>query len=153
MTFSRNNPSAKYIAHSSVPLLWHFPHYSVSGVGVPSCSVSGFLITPWWRHQMEKMSALLTIVAGNSPVTGEFPAQRPVTRSFCVFLELRLNKFETPSRPSWRHSNGTTVQSMMCASNKVHGGVKLVFACLQITVSIHYIGLCDTRLSITGHQR
>ena len=30
--------------------------------------------------------------AGNSPVTGEFLAQRPVTRSFDVFCDLRLNK-------------------------------------------------------------
>ena len=29
---------------------------------------------------METFSALLAICAGNSPVTGEFPAQRPVTR-------------------------------------------------------------------------
>ena len=29
---------------------------------------------------------------GNSPVTGEFPAQRPVTRSFDVFFNLRLHK-------------------------------------------------------------
>ena len=29
---------------------------------------------------------------GNSPVTGEFPAQRPVTRSLDVFFDLRLNK-------------------------------------------------------------
>ena len=36
----------------------------------------------WWRHQMETFSALLAICAGNSPVTGEFPAQRPVTWSF-----------------------------------------------------------------------
>ena len=35
---------------------------------------------------------LLTICAGNSPVTGEFPAQRPVTRSFDVFFDQRLNK-------------------------------------------------------------
>ena len=35
---------------------------------------------------METFSALLAICAGNSPVTGEFPAQRPVTRSFDVFL-------------------------------------------------------------------
>ena len=41
---------------------------------------------------MEKISALLALYAGNSPVTGEFPAQRPVTRSFCVFFDLRLNK-------------------------------------------------------------
>ena len=41
---------------------------------------------PWWRHQMETFSALLAICAGNSPVTGEFPSQRPVTRSFDVFF-------------------------------------------------------------------
>ena len=43
---------------------------------------------PWWRHQMETFSALLAICAGNSPVSGEFPAQRPVTRSFNVFFDL-----------------------------------------------------------------
>ena len=31
---------------------------------------------------METFSALLAICAGNSPVNGEFPAQRPVTLSF-----------------------------------------------------------------------
>ena len=45
------------------------------------------------RHQMETFSALLDICAGNSPVTGEFPAQRPATRSFDVFFDLRLNKW------------------------------------------------------------
>ena len=43
----------------------------------------------WWRHQMETFSALLAICAGNSPVPSEFPAQRPVTRSFRVFFDLR----------------------------------------------------------------
>ena len=70
---------------------------------------------PWWRHQMETFSALLAICPGNSPVSGEFPAQRPVTRSFDVFFDLRMNKrlskqwrgwwFETLSRPLWRHCN------------------------------------------------
>ena len=41
---------------------------------------------------MEIFSALLAICAGNSPVTGEFPAQRPVARSFDGFFDLRLNK-------------------------------------------------------------
>ena len=41
---------------------------------------------------MEKISALLAICAGNSSVPGEFPAQRPVTRRFYVFFDLRLNK-------------------------------------------------------------
>ena len=64
---------------------------------------------------METYSALLAICAGNSPVCGEFPAQRPLTRSFDVFFDLRLIKrlskhslcwwFETPSLPFWRHWN------------------------------------------------
>ena len=41
---------------------------------------------------METFSALLAICAGNSPASGEFPAQRPVTRSFDIFCDLRLNK-------------------------------------------------------------
>ena len=45
----------------------------------------------WWRHQMETISVLLAICAGNSPVTGEFPAQRPVTRNFHFFICARLN--------------------------------------------------------------
>ena len=40
----------------------------------------------------KKKSALLAICAGNSPVAGDFPTQRPVTRSFDVFFALRLNK-------------------------------------------------------------
>ena len=46
---------------------------------------------------------------------GEFPTQRPVTRSFDVFFDLRLNKrvskqpwgcwFETPSWSLWRQYN------------------------------------------------
>ena len=46
----------------------------------------------WWHHQMEALAALQTLCAGNSPVTGELPTQRPATRSFDVFFDLRLNK-------------------------------------------------------------
>ena len=69
----------------------------------------------WWCHQMKTFSVLLDICAGNSPVTGEFPTQRPVTRSFDVFFDLHLNKqlskqlwgwwFETPSHLLSRHCN------------------------------------------------
>ena len=38
---------------------------------------------------METFSASLAICAGNSPVAGKFPAQRPVTRSFGVLFDLR----------------------------------------------------------------
>ena len=44
-----------------------------------------FILQSWLRHQMETLSALLAICAGNSWVTGEFPAQRPVTRNFDIF--------------------------------------------------------------------
>ena len=47
----------------------------------------------WWRHQMDTFSALLAICAGNSPVPGEFPTQRPGTRSFDVFFDLRPNNW------------------------------------------------------------
>ena len=70
---------------------------------------------PWWRHQMEIFPTLLAFCAGNSPVIGDFTTQRSVTRSFDVFLDLRLNKmlskqswgwwFETPSWSLWRHCN------------------------------------------------
>ena len=39
-----------------------------------------------WRQQLETFSALLAIYAGNSSVTGEFTAQRPVILSYHVFL-------------------------------------------------------------------
>ena len=46
----------------------------------------------WWRHHMEIFSALLDLCAGNLSVTGEFPAQRAVSRSFDIFFGVRLNK-------------------------------------------------------------
>ena len=54
---------------------------------------------------------------------GEFPAQRPVTRSFGVFFDLRLNKwlskqpwswwFETPPWSLWRQCNGISSNMQM----------------------------------------
>ena len=55
-------------------------------------NVSKILPATWWRDQIETFSALLAICAGNSPVNGEFPSQRPVTRSFDVFFDLHLHK-------------------------------------------------------------
>ena len=69
----------------------------------------------WWRDQIEPFVALLALCAGNSPVTGEFPSQRPLMQSFDVFFDLRLNKrlstqswgwwFQKPLCPLWRHCN------------------------------------------------
>ena len=41
---------------------------------------------------METFAALLALCAGNSPVSGEFHSQRPVTESIDVFFDLRQNK-------------------------------------------------------------
>ena len=48
-----------------------------------------------WDMMTSSSGNILRVVghcAGNSPVTGGFPSQRPVTRSFDVFFDLRLNK-------------------------------------------------------------
>ena len=117
---------------------------------------------PWWRHQMETFSALLAICAGNSPVPGEFPTQRPVTRSFDVFFDLRLNKrlskqswgwwFETLSRPLWRHCNDsglwkTGIPHWWCDS-PMHWRACVLTPCLEIG-SLNYCPACRTTLVAT----
>ena len=85
----------------------------IFGHSIFSYPFASFYVYSWWRYQMETFSALLAICAGNSPVPGEFPAQRPVTRNFDVFFDLnkRLSKqwwgwwFETLSCSLWRHCN------------------------------------------------
>ena len=69
----------------------------------------------WRSHQMGTFSSLLALCEGNSPVTGGFPSQMPLTQSFDILFDLRLYKrlsklekrrwFETPSRSLGRHSN------------------------------------------------
>ena len=49
-----------------------------------SCIQSG---TAWWRYQMETFSSFLALCAGNSPVTGELPPHKPVTRSFDLIYD------------------------------------------------------------------
>ena len=68
---------------------------------------------------------------------GEFPTQRPVTRSFDVYFDLRLNKrlskqpwgwwFETPSWSLWRQRNGVLVTNWYvdCGSYWMNGLQKL----------------------------
>ena len=53
----------------------------------------------WWRHQMETFSAVLTICAGNLPVTSDFPIQRPATRILmfsviCAWMNAWVNNRE-----------------------------------------------------------
>ena len=65
---------------------------------------------------METLSALLAICAGNSPVPGEFPTQRPVTRSFdisliCVWINGWVNSSEAGDLRRYRAHYAVTVMS------------------------------------------
>ena len=79
---------------------------------------------------METFFPLLAFWAGNSPVTGEFHAQRTVTRGFDVFFDMRLNKrlskqswgwwFETPLHSLWRHFNGPWTRAQLLFRTVYH---------------------------------
>ena len=66
-----------------------------------------------WKHFPRYWPFVRGIHRG--PVPGDFPSQRPVTRSFVVFFDFYLSKrlskhsrwwwFETLSLSSWRHCN------------------------------------------------
>ena len=88
----------------------------------------------WWRFEPHNDDVIKwkpfprywPFVRGihRSPVTGEFPAQRAVMRSFDVFFDLRLSKrlskqlrgwwLEMPSRTLWRHCNDTGLTRQIC---------------------------------------
>ena len=105
---------------------------------IPLVMINSRQCTPWWRHQMETFSALLALCAGNSPVPGAFPAQMPVTRSFDVFFDLRLNKrlskqswgrwFETPLGPLWRQCNGEIDHLTTYGTDTIGYGKQSIYA-------------------------
>ena len=95
------------------------------------------------------ISALLAICAGNSPLSGEFPAQRPVTRGSDVYFDLHLNKwlskqwwgwwFETLSHPLWRHCSDrpTTAQRFgFCISSRILESNRFLFENESYQISI-----------------
>ena len=109
----------------------------------------------WWHHQMETFSVLLAICVGNSPVSGEFPAQRQVTRSFHVFFDLRLNKllskqswgwwFEMQSCPLWRHCNVCINSSPPGQNSRLfaHDIFRCIFVnekfCILVKISLKFV--------------
>ena len=97
--------------------------YSVVQCNSVQCSAT------WWRHQMETFSALLAICAGNSPVSSEFPPQRPVTQSFDIFFDLRLNKWL--SKQSW----GWWFEMLSCQYDVI---VMVQYILQFLTISCHW---------------
>ena len=109
-------------------------HWHISTITGPLCGEStGFPCIP--RGKDHKCRAFMMTSSngnifrttghscGDSQVTGEFPAQRPVTRSFDVFFDLHLNKrlskqswgwwFETLSCSLWRIVIGSRLTDEM----------------------------------------
>ena len=96
---------------------------------------------------METVSTLLALYAGTSPATIELPAQRPVTQSFHVFFDQRLNKrlskqsrrrcFETLSHSLWRHCNDITTEKIDV--QYIPRNMHTVFALLCFVVVIHWL--------------
>ena len=125
-----------------------------------------WMINTWWRHQIETFSALLALCAGNSPVTGEFPSQRPVTRNFDVFFDRRPNKrfskqsrprwFETPSCSLWHHCNGLfkypwSILFEQIACNTIHGLATYSMAleiCTRFCCALFSVGYT---IGLSGH--
>ena len=92
----------------------------------------------WWRHQMEKFSALLAICAGNSPLTDAV---------FDLCPNIRLSKqwwgwwFETPWRSSWRDCHVWKSQQV---TQGVTCNVNVKAACTQKLIG-YLCGTWDTK--------
>ena len=79
-----------------------------------------YLRIPIMTSSIGNFFALLAICARNSPVTGEFPTQRPVTGSFDVFFDRAwindwVNNGEAGDLRRYRVHYDVTVMRMMNA--------------------------------------
>ena len=106
---------------------------------------------------METFSALLALCAGNSPVPGEFPTQRPVTRGFDVYFDMRPNKrlskqslgwwFETLSPPLWRHRNAARLKQFQSLPIGWH--IINMFGEKIVTI-VHFEGFSEEQSILTN---
>ena len=113
---------------------------------------------------METFSVLLALCVGNSPVTSQFPLQRPVIRSFDGFFDVCRNKrsskqswgwwFETPSCPLWRHCN---VEDSIAVSdlrwNTDHSFIGLVQDCSNYSANALELLQSSAKPSIWSQSR
>ena len=90
---------------------------------------------------METFSALLTLCAGNSPATGEFPSQRPVTRDFdgffiCVWTNCWANNREAGDVRRHCGHYDVTVMTLLTSSLALHW--PLCFGCPRCSLGRTY---------------
>ena len=110
----------------------------------------------WWRHQMETFSALLAICAWNSPVPGDFPTQRPVTRSLmfsliCVWINGWANREAGDLRPYRAHYDVTVMDfeyfKEICTIISINHCICPVQTLNTLTVLVNLISY---HLTVTG---
>ena len=85
--------------------------------------------------------ALLALCVGNQPVTGGFPSQRPVTRSFDVFFDLCPNNREAGDLRRHRAHYDVMCLPMECWGTQVTCGSR----------EQHVLCLCAHVLHIRGY--
>ena len=142
MLISQNDE--RYSVRYMTTYLYLLKIWGVQGILNPSLYLLGISLT---------MSKLLPPQneCNKKPIIGEFPSQRPVTRSFGIFFDLRPNKrlskeswgwwSETPSRPLCRHCNKITHPYPNLTVIASHGFMSME---LRITTSIGKLIACLT---------
>ena len=97
---------------------------------------------------METFSALMALCAGNSPVTGEFPTQMPVTRNFdisliCAWISGWVNNGKAGNlRRHCAHYDVNVMKGAndQCgAEDEVHGSCSI----MRLNWNIHSFFHCD----------
>ena len=86
-------------------------------------------------------------------ITSEFPAQRPVTRSFGFFFDLRLNKrlskqswdcwFEMPPRSLWRHCNAAISCIYMLVTINLRFRIITQLDCIYVDYKYRSMSTCS----------
>ena len=114
-------------------LIVNIMSFSIQMTKLLGCSGGSNIAQPTHDHVIKwKHFPRYCHLCGEVTSPGEFPAQRPLTRSFCVFFDLclikRLSKhsrgwwFETLSRLLWRHCNvDTPLKFIWCNSSFISG--------------------------------
>ena len=113
-------------------------------------SVSG-LLHIWCKHddvmKWKHVTRYWSCCARNSPVTVEFPSQRPVTRSFDVFFDLRL--YEQLSKQSWGWWFETPACSLCRHCNEwISMKLNIFYRTKITTLYVFYLSKHTTKLSI-----
>ena len=139
-----SKPNVKPYHYSSKQNIFAFSIILLHGATASDAMVLTLLSRNMMPSSNGNISRVTALCTGNSPVNGEFPAQRPVTRGFDVFFDLRLIKrlskqspgwwFETPSRSLWRHRIDVLVSKREGLRHEIVGALR---------VCCEYLTICD----------